>query len=139
MATAPNTKESGRFTTMFQAIARERRVAAEDFEQALNDMTVSGVIEALSNDERMKASPADRGVRVLQRGDATFQAYAYLSASGRLQIWMEALQQEPDTVLLAVARLSWNPVGQSLEQEDEHQHHARRVGEILRPGGRATK
>jgi hypothetical protein len=137
MTTATDARESERFTTLYQAVERDMPVGVEQFADALNRMTVSGVIEALSNEERMVTTPADRGTKSLKVDDVTFQAYAYLSPSGLLQIWMEAFRiEDPKPAILARARFSWNPVDQSPEDAAVHERHSQRVFKLRIPHGR---
>ena len=136
MTSPSTTRESERFTIMHQAIVREQATRIEDFRDALDRMTVAGVISAPPNEERMQASPAGTGVKVLEVGNITYQAYAYLSPQGKLQIWMEAVLPEPEPAVLAIARFSWNFADETPEAADEHQTHAKRVTELQRRDGR---
>ena len=107
MSTA-STKESSNFTPMYEAFADDTKAGLEEFNQALDEMGVDNIVEALVNigstgSSTVTYEPSWMGV--------SFQAYAYLSPSDFLQIWMEAITLEPDPVVHAVCRFSWNPQG----------------------------
>ena len=122
------------FTVLHQPIAHSERNSPEEFQQALDTMGIENIIEHSSIDNCASTSP-DIGVLIHQADEeTTFQAYAYLSPIGSLQIWMvESINRNPAPTVLATARFSWTLTDQTPEHVDLHDKYAKRMYEILHP------
>ena len=133
MTSTTQTKDSDHFVILHQPIAHNTNTGPEEFRQALDLMGIENIIECLSNDNRTLTSP-DMGALVRQADEATsFQAYAYLSPPGYLQIWMEAINRQPEPAMLATARFSWK-LQQDGTPENHvlHDQYARRMYQLMR-------
>ena len=118
------------FTVLHQPVDHNARTSPEEFQQALDTMGIENIIESSSSDNRVLASlniaaPANQADE-----ESSFQAYAYLSPIGSLQIWMvESINREP----LATARFSWTLTDQTPEQIALHDKYAKRMYQLLHP------
>lgn len=91
---------SDRFTVLYQEMEPDTGIGPDSFTQALDQIGIDAIISA-SGGAIHTATIDGREMR--------FMAYAYLSAAGALNVWMEALSLDmPAPKPLAVARLSWS-------------------------------
>ena len=122
------------FTVLHQPLAHNARTSPEAFQQALDTMGIENIIESSSSDNRVLASlniqvPANQADE-----ESSFQAYAYLSPIGSLQIWMvESIIRKPEPTVLATARFSWTLTDQTPEQISLHDKYAKRMYQLLHP------
>ena len=132
MTSTKNANESDNFVILHQSITKNSKAGPNEFRQALNHMGVDNIIEQRAKPQNLTESH-DPKVMVHQADDETsFRAYAYLSPIGYLQIWMEAINHQPDPNLLATARLSWkHDHDGSTETRAVHSRHAQRLYELL--------
>ena len=132
MTSTQNANESDNFMILHQSIITDDRVGPDKFRQALDHMGVENIIEQRAKPPNLKKSP-EAGVMVHQLDDDTsFHAYAYLSPIGYLQIWMEAINHQPEPDLLAAARFSWkHDHDGSPETSAVHSRHAQRMYQLL--------
>ena len=132
MTSTQNTKESDHFLILHQLMITDDRAGPDKFRQALDHMGVKNIIEQRAKPPNRMESP-EAGVMVHQLDDETsFHAYAYLSPIGYLQIWMEAINHQPEPNILATARFSWkHDHDHSTETQVVHGRHAQRMYELL--------
>ena len=123
-----NTMTSADFEIIYNAVCRDPCADSDAFRKFLDDLGVDAFIEARLNQENTLMMTSDCGVAVHRAQDGVeFRGYAYLSAPGYLQIWMEAISM-PELALLAVAHLSWD---RNPETEEQHEQYATRLRAVL--------
>ena len=122
------------FTVVHQPLAHDASASPEEFQQALDTMGIENIIESSSSDNRVLAF---LNIGVPDKHDdeePSFQAYAYLSPIGSLQIWMvESIIRKPAPTMLATARFSWTLTDQTPEQITLHDKYAKRMYQLLHP------
>lgn len=128
--TADKTRESDLFDIMHQRIVRHPTAGPDEFRKALDDMGINNIIDAHTLETKLIGSD-DSGETehnyVAKAEAINYRAYAYLSPPGHLQVWMEATITAPNPTLIAAARFSWKHFGQSTEQKNIHDRHARKL------------
>ncbi len=121
MTTTRTTNDSDRFTILYQANVADTQYGQDEFKTAMDDMDLDNIIEARRN----------KGMGVLTHKvdeDTSFQAYAYLSAAGFIQIWMEVVSTTNEPAILAMARFSWPPYSDDLVL---HEQYAAKMQDVL--------
>ena len=128
------TKPHEHFTVLHQPIAHNARTSPEEFQQALDTIGIESIIESSSSDNRVLAS-LNTGVLANQADEEpSFQAYAYLSPIGYLQIWMvESINRNPEPTVLATARFSWTLMDETPKHTALHDKYAKRMYQLLHP------
>lgn len=122
------------FTVLHQPISHNERNSPEEFQKALDTMGIENIIENSSIDNRALTSPSTRVLVHSADEESHFQAYAYLSPIGYLQIWMvKSINRNPEPTVLATARFSWTLTDQTPEHVALHDKYAKRMYEILHP------
>ena len=128
------TKPHEHFTVLHQPIAHNARTSPEEFQQALDTMGIESIIESSSSENRVLASLNTRVLANQADEEPSFQAYAYLSPIGYLQIWMvESINRNPETTVLATARFSWTLMDETPEHTALHDKYAKRMYQLLHP------
>ena len=122
------------FTVLHQPIAHNAKTSPEEFQQALDTMGIDNIIESSSSDNRVSASLNIQALTDQADEESFFQAYAYLSPIGSLQIWMvESINRKPEPTMLATARFSWMLTDQTPEHTALHDKYAKRMYQLLHP------
>ena len=122
------------FTVLHQPIAHNTRTSPEEFQKALDTIGIENIIESSSSDNRVSASLNIEVLANQADEESSFQAYAYLSPIGSLQIWMmESINRNPEPTVLATARFSWTLTDQTPEHIALHDKYAKRMYQLLHP------